>query len=207
MSALAPAKPLEPKPKSGEPTWEMARYFPLQGDWTEAEYLRLCPERGVEFVDGHVEFLPMPTELHQFLLIFLVESLRTFVKKQDLGIALPAGLRVRLWDGRIREPDIVFLFKENYRLRENKHWRGADLAMEIVSADDPERDLVVKREEYAKCGIREYWIVDPRDSTITVLKLENGAYMVHCSGGKGQTVASALLPGFTADVAAAFTVP
>ena len=34
--------------------------------------------------------------------------------------------------------------------------------VEVVSEDDPGRDLVTKRLEYAQAGIPEYWIVDPR---------------------------------------------
>ena len=71
--------------------------------------------------------------------------------------------------------------------------------------DDPDRDLVTKRAEYAKAGIREYWIADPRSSTITILKLENGIYVEHTVGRAGQSVSSALLAGFTVDVAAVFT--
>lgn len=196
-----------PVSKTGEPTWELARYWPLQGEWTEDQYLRFCPDRGVELADGHLEFLPVPTELHQCLLMSLLCSLDAFVRARGLGLVLPAGLRVRLFDGRIREPDIVFLSTANYGLRGHNHWHGADLAMEIVSLDDPSRDLVVKRAEYARCGIREYWIADPRDTTITVLRLESGEYVVHGVGGPTQSVTSHLLPGFTVDVTAAFTIP
>ena len=44
---------------------------------------------------------------------------------------------------------------------QNVHWTGADLVIEVVSPDDPDLDLVVKRQEYAQAGIPEYWIVDP----------------------------------------------
>jgi Uma2 family endonuclease len=45
----------------------------------------------------------------------------------------------------------------------DEYWEGADLVMEVVSSHDEDRrrDLVVKREEYARAGIAEYWIVDP----------------------------------------------
>lgn len=44
--------------KRGEPTWEIAYQFPIQGEWTEEEYLALDIGRIVEFTDGVVEFLP-----------------------------------------------------------------------------------------------------------------------------------------------------
>ena len=40
-----------------------------------------------------------------------------------------------------------------------------------------EPDLVDKRRDYAEAGIPEYWIVDPRGETITVLGLRRGAYL------------------------------
>lgn len=45
--------------------------------------------------------------------------------------------------------------------RQDAYWTGADLAVEVVSEDDPGRDLITKRLEYAQAGIPEYWIVDP----------------------------------------------
>ena len=49
----------------GEPTWDVARLFPTQGNWSESEYLALETNQLVEFSHGFVEFLPMPTLTHQ----------------------------------------------------------------------------------------------------------------------------------------------
>jgi Uma2 family endonuclease len=54
-----------------------------------------------------------------------------------------------------------------------------DLVVEVVSPDDPGRDFVPKRGDYAEAGIPEYWIVEPGTETITVLTLAGGAYVEH----------------------------
>jgi len=86
----------------------------------------------------------------------------------------------------------------------NEFWDGADLVMEVVSEDDPDRDLQTKRDEYAEAGISEYWIVDPRTKTVTVLRLERGQYVTHSEARDVGMVRSSLLDGFAADVAAIF---
>ena len=48
----------------GTPTWEMAYLFPSQGARTENEHLALDTNWLLEFNDGCVEVLPMPTVSH-----------------------------------------------------------------------------------------------------------------------------------------------
>jgi Uma2 family endonuclease len=86
------------------------------------------------------------------------------------------------------------------------YWDGADLVMEVVSPDDPARDLETKRREYAQAGIPEYWLVNPLDETIMVLTLlENASvYEVHGVFDRSSVAESVLLPGFTVDVDACF---
>jgi hypothetical protein len=67
--------------------------------------------------------------------------------------------------------------------------------------------LVEKRADYAEAGIPEYWIVDPRDETVTVLALEGDAYVGHGVFAAGDSAASRLLEGFAADVTAVFDAP
>jgi hypothetical protein len=59
--------------RTGEPTWEIAHLFPIQGDWTEAEYLALDTNHLIEFSDGHLEFLPMPTQSTSLCCCFSIE--------------------------------------------------------------------------------------------------------------------------------------
>jgi hypothetical protein len=89
-------------------------------------------------------------------------------------------------------------------------WTEAEyLALTGISEDDPDRDLVAKRAEYARAGIREYWIVDPRDQTIVVLSLDAAASADSVAGhyASGEAARSVLLDGFSVDVAAVFSQP
>lgn len=98
------------------------------------------------------------------------------------------------------------MLTQNRHKRGNDYWQGADLVMEVVSPDDGSRtpDLVKKKEEYAKADIPEYWIVDPDEQHIRVLKLEAGEYVEGSPFHPGDAAASNLLPGFEVDVTAVF---
>ena len=75
---------------------------------------------------------------------------------------------------------------------------------EVVSPDDPPRDLVVKRADYAEAALPEYWIIGPRVETVTVLKLAGANYVEHGVFARGDTATSALLDGLGVDVTALF---
>jgi Uma2 family endonuclease len=189
----------------GEPTWGVTRLFPTQGNWSESDYLALNTNQLVEFSHGFVEFLPMPTIVHQRILKFIFNALQAFVTAQNLGEVLFMGVRVQLWPGKFREPDVLFMKAEHAGRVTEDYWVGADLVMEVVSDGDEDRrrDLKAKREEYAKAAIPEYWIVDPALGQITVLALEGSTYAVHGVFSTGQQATSKLLPGFAVDVALA----
>src|SRR5438874_54466 len=183
-----------------EPTWDVALLFPAQGHWTEEEYLALNTNCLVELVDGYLDVLPMPTVLHQLLVKFLHRCLDDFVTRLGLGLALFAPLPVRLWPAHLREPDVLFLRPGRVRDK-RKPPDGADLVMEVLSEGQKnrERDLEVKRIEYAKARIPEYWIVDPEAKRITVLKLVADAYQIHGEFGLREKASSAVLQGFSVD--------
>ena len=186
----------------GKPTWEIAQFFPKQGDWTEVDFFALDDNRRVELSDGFLEVLPMPTDPHQAILAFLFTALQAFVDRRKLGKVLFSGLPVRLWEGTLREPDILFLKRERFSLRHEQYWDSADLVMEIVSRHNRQHDIKTKRLEYAQAGIPEYWIVDPQKFTITVLVLDNARYVAHGVFKRGERASSVLLKSFSVDVAA-----
>ncbi|MFM8330295.1 MAG: Uma2 family endonuclease [Candidatus Methylumidiphilus sp.] len=189
-----------------EPAWDVSRLFPAQGQWSEEEYLDLPGNRLVEFDLGHIEVLPTPSESHQLLLIFLHEALSAYVRQHKIGKVLFAPLPMKLWDGKMREPDILFLRTEHYDRRHGNYWQGADLVMEVISPNDPGRDKIIKRREYARAAIPEYWLIDPLEQTVTVLALTEQAeeYATHGIYGLESHASSATLPGFTVAVTELF---
>jgi Uma2 family endonuclease len=188
-----------------EPAWDVALLFPDQGTWSEEEYLALNSNRLVEFSHGYVEVLTMPTTSHQLVVAYLYRALLAFVTGRERGTVLFAPLRVQLWPGKFREPDLVFLRAEHAARIGEAFWEGADLVMEVVRDDDRRRDLETKRREYAQAGIPEYWIVDPQFARITVLRLDGASYVVHGECPRGTQAASHLLPGVPIDVTTALT--
>ncbi len=179
--------------------------LPAQGAWQEAEYLWLTDRSNhlVEFTDGYVEVLPMPTEKHQAILQFLFLSFLPHIQRRG-GKIFVAPLRLRLREHVYREPDLLLLLDAGDPRRRDRYWLGADLVVEVVSPDNPARDLVEKRRDYAAVGVPEYWIVNPLDATIVVLHLRDGAYVEHGIFRRGDRATSAVLTGFAVDVNAVF---
>jgi len=189
---------------STEPAWEVAYLFPSQGNWSEEEYLVLKGNRLVEFSHGFIEVLPMPTTAHQLIVGFLYRVIQDFVAARNLGTLVFAPLRVRLWPGKFREPDLAFLLGKHRSRMGNEFWEGADLVVEVVSDDDRRRDLETKRREYAQARIPEYWIVDPQDRRIIVLELSGDRYAEHGVFGSGSKAASSRLTGLEVEVESVF---
>jgi Uma2 family endonuclease len=179
--------------------------LPPQGDWSEEDYLWLTDRsnRLIEFTDGYIEVLPMPTWKHQAILRFLFFAFFRYIEPRG-GTAVFAPLRLRLPEGKFREPDLLLLLDRQDKRAFNRYWVGADLVLEVVSEDRPERDLSEKRREYAEAAIPEYWIVNPLTQTISVLVLRDGHYAEHGVFSPGTQVTSVLLPGFLLDVADVF---
>ncbi len=179
--------------------------LPPQGNWSEEEYLVLTDHRTrlVEFTDGFLEVLPVSTDKHQGILGFLYLAFFNFIEPQG-GKVRFSPLRLRIRPGKFCEPDLLLLLSAADSRRQNRFWLGADLALEVVSEEKPERDLVDKRGDYAEAHVPEYWIVNPQTETITVLHLRGDAYEEAGIYRRGESAASVLLPDFSIAVAAVF---
>ncbi|MGI8685265.1 MAG: Uma2 family endonuclease [Acidimicrobiales bacterium] len=173
----------------------------LQGLWTAEQYLRLTAgtNRLLEFTDGVIEVLPMPTDHHQAISLLLLQLLLPWVQGRG-GALRYSALRVQIRPGKYREPDLLLLLDRRDPRKQDAFWLGADLVIEIVSPDNPARDRQVKRADYAEAAIPEYWIVDPAEEAITVLRLAGGEYVEHGVFRRGDQATSALLAGLTIPV-------
>jgi Uma2 family endonuclease len=178
---------------------------PLQGMWTEEQYVKLTNQTNhlIEFSDGEIEVLSMPTRSHQLLVRWLFLALYAFLQPRG-GLVLFAPLRLQIRPGKQREPDILLVRDSGDPRNQEAFWLGADVVVEVVSPDDPERDTKLKRADYAETAIPEYWIVNPLDETVTVLVLANATYVEHGVFRRGEQASSQLLDGFSISVSEMF---
>lgn len=189
-------------------TREVAEFYPSQGQWTEEDYFALPDtNRHTELSEGRLVVPPHPTDRHQRALLNLVIHLRAFVDSHDLGVVQIAPLPVRLWLGKIREPDILFVAREHGDRIGEQVYGVPDLAVEVVSPGTRRTDRVEKFVEYARAGVREYWIVDPEESSIEVYTSQEGAYSLLGKFRSGEVARSQLLSGLEIPVDEVFSSP
>jgi Uma2 family endonuclease len=174
---------------------------PLQGLWSAEQYLKLTNQTNhlIEFTDGGIEALPIPTKRHQAIALFLLLGLLAFVRPRG-GAVYYAPLRLQVRPGKFREPDLLLVTSADDPRAQDAFWLGADFVVEVVSPDRPERDVAEKPRDYAEAGIPEYWIVNPLNDTITVLVLAGDAYSSDGIFQRGEHARSRLLQGFSVSV-------
>jgi Uma2 family endonuclease len=169
----------------------LGNFLPPQGSLSEDEYLVLTEHgnRLVEYNDGFLEPLPIPTDKHQSVLQFLFPVFLQSVGTRG-GKVHFAPLRLQVRPGKLREPDLLLLISAADPRRNDRFWLGADLALEVVSEEKPERDLLEKRADFAEGRVPEYWIVNPQTETIGVLRLNGDSYEEAATYRRGETAVS-----------------
>jgi len=180
---------------------EVAQLWPPRGQWTEADYFAL-PEtnRFIELSEGELVMPPHPTHTHQQIVGKLYRAMYDFVAERDLGTVQFGPLPVRLWPGKIREPDILFVANEHSDRIAEQAYGPPDLTVEVLSPSTRRTDRLEKMVEYARAGVREYWIVDPNGRAVEVFVLREGAYELLGKWGEGEEARSEVLAGFKASL-------
>ena len=212
MTIASPPQATKPRPRVRRRAWKLrveqgrlADLMPAQGEWTADDYLWLTRDtnRLIEWADGWIEELPMPTVTHQRTSKRLLLLLDAWLEARG-GVIYYSPLRLRVSETRFREPDLLAFLDATDTRNSDDYWRGADLVVEIISPSNADHDLVTKVVEYAEAGIPEYWIVDTESPSVTVLTLESDAYREHGRFTPGEIATSPLLSGLTVAVAELF---
>jgi Uma2 family endonuclease len=163
---------------------------------TYADYLKIDDNNRYEIFHGGLRMVPAPSTDHQGISINLGSLIWKFVKEKKLGKVFEAPTDVVFDDDEVFQPDIVFIKSERQDIiRENAIHGIPDLIVEIVSPSSTFYDMVEKKEIYRKYGVKEYWLVFPKEKGIEVLTLGNGEYLEFCKSKKTGIVKSKLLEG------------
>lgn len=129
-----------------------------------------------ELIDGRIYYISPPSRKHQQILHFFDRTIGNYIQANKGSCEIyPAPFAVFLNKDKTNyvEPDISVICDPSKL--DDKGCHGApDWVIEIVSPSSKTMDWFIKLIKYSNAGVREYWIVDPENSIITVYRFENG---------------------------------
>ncbi|HEX8558646.1 MAG TPA: Uma2 family endonuclease [Pyrinomonadaceae bacterium] len=167
--------------------------------WASAEEFWALPESVLptEYMDGEIIMAPAPTVLHQLIKGNIYSTLRAFVQGKRLGRIFDPPLDVVMPTGEVVQPDVFFLDAEQTEraLRAKRVEEVPPFLIEILSPGSITHDTLRKRALYEKNGVREYWIVDPKERTLAQLVLRRRRYVL-TELGEADVVRGVVLAGF-----------
>ncbi len=154
-----------PKTKSLELPLDKPRY---EG-WklSREEYLDL-EEDGFKYdmMEGVLHLAPSGDFDHGQLQGNLITEINIFLKKYPVGKAV-TEIDVFLPDGGdVIRPDVSFILSENLSIVKTHIHGVPDLVCEVLSPGSIKRDLGIKAQRYLRNGVREYWIIYPKEKKL-----------------------------------------
>lgn len=149
----------------------------------------------IELIHGEVVAIPPSGGNASLAQTEVVHRLRTWQDVHRLGGRALADVFVRIGDAYLA-PDVAWWSPG----REPAIATGAihdvpDLVVEVLSPSTRGNDLGPKRAHYVAAGVRELWLIDPGDATVSVVTSAGDVTL-----GADDTLASPLLPGFAMTV-------
>jgi len=148
--------------------------------YTIKDIYALPEGKRAELIGGQIYDMVPPNLIHQEILMYISNHIANYIhEKKGPCKVYPAPIAVFLNgdDSEYFEPDISVICDPN-KLDQKKGCMGApDWIIEITSPGTASRDYVLKLNKYMDAGVREYWIVDPRNETITVHHFDAEEYI------------------------------
>jgi len=160
-----------------------------------------------ELINGTIVQKQSPTISHQRISRKIERALDDYAAKNHSGEMLHAPLDVVLDDNNAYQPDIIFIKKERSFILDTKEEvvRGApDLVIEILSPSTASEDKGRKKDNYEIHGVREYWLVEPRNKSVEVYALEDDRYRLVAYLEAAGIVKSRVLEGFELEISQIF---
>lgn len=176
--AAAPAKVIRSRDIETFDRWfateKPSKRWPRQGEYTASDYFALPDDIRVELIDGFIYDMASPTYIHQFIQFELGSEFRRCVEEHEkhcLIFLAPFDIAIDGDDRTIVQPDLLIMCEKDSLEDMQEDTRAKevpDLIAEILSPSTRDRDCTIKLRKYMNAGVKEYWIVDPKNEKLLV---------------------------------------
>lgn len=167
-------------------------------------YKDLRDDVKAEFINGEIVMHSPVKKSHNDCGRRLLMLLSAYVQKQGLGFVGYEKILIRLTRNDY-EPDLCFFKQERSKMftPEQMFFPAPDFVVEILSESTTNNDRTTKFKDYAAHGVKEYWIIDPVQSSLEQYLLEQDDYKLALKSDSG-LVKAREVPGFDIPIQAVF---
>src|SRR5262249_15754636 len=121
-----------------------------------------------------------PAPRHQLVAKIILRQLDDHVERCALGLVLyETDIRISA-AGDTRElvyrPEIIFLAAARVGQIRERIEIVPDVIVEVISPESRSLDTRTKLDDYERAGVREYWLIDPIEETMTFYRLRGGKF-------------------------------
>lgn len=170
------------------------------------EWLSLDKDGDGELVNGRLAEEEVPDAVHELAVSWLIRVLGAWL--QGKGFVFGSDLKLLVAENTGRKPDVVVLLPGTPAPpRRGPLVDPPDILVELVSPSprDERRDRVEKMSEYAKFGVRYYWLVDPALGAFEIFELAPTGYTRVVAATQGRIESVPGCAGLVLDVDALWT--
>jgi Uma2 family endonuclease len=142
----------------------------MQANWDRGRWEQL-PDDGYryEVIDGVLYMSTAPSAFHQWIIRQIFLTLYEQIDSQKIGTTLWSPIGVFMPGCDPVQPDLFVVRSEAIAIvRDRRVFGVPSLIVEVLSPSNPEQDLEVKRDAYARAGVPEYWVVRPAERDVVL---------------------------------------
>lgn len=173
-------------------------------EYTYADYMKFSFDEMVELIRGKLfRMSPAPKSFHQEILGNLHGVFYPYFKKfpcklylAPFDVVLPIADHDKNKSSTVVQPDLCIIC-DITKIDEAGCFGAPDFIIEIISESTSRKDTNEKFDVYEEAGVREYWIVFPKEEIINCYLLEDGKYRLKRTYAKGDIASLNLFPGLT----------
>ena len=131
-------------------------------------------ERREELINGKVVAMSPASTNHTFVSGNIYYIFAHYLRRKKC-IPISDGSTVYLTENDHFVPDMMVVCDQDKIKWDGVH--GApDLVVEVLSPSTMKNDRTRKKDVYAQCGVKEYWIVNPTDRSVEVYRSAGGNF-------------------------------
>lgn len=149
----------------------------------------------MEYINGELIIMGSPNTFHQSISSNLHIILRNYLKGKPCKVFYAPFdvhfLKKNFKVPDVMQPDLLIACDLENNVNKNGRYMGTpSLVVEILSPSTRSRDMVDKLNIYMLSGVKEFWLINPKDKTVLVYGFKDGQIDVFNSYKKDEVIKS-----------------